>query len=47
MVVQKHTEVHFWVLIIMATLFTTGILMYMWEFLKHGKPSDEALEAID
>jgi len=44
MTVQKHTEVHFWVLIIMASLFTTGICMYMWEFLKHGRPTDEALE---
>lgn len=44
MVVQKHTEVHFWVLIIMASLFATGICMYMWEFFKHGRPTDEALE---
>lgn len=44
MEVQKHTEVHFYVLIIMASLFTFGIIMYMLEFLKHGKPSDEALE---
>ncbi|MEE9348729.1 MAG: cbb3-type cytochrome c oxidase subunit I [Flavobacteriaceae bacterium] len=44
MIVQKEIEVHFWVLIIMATLFTSGILMYMWEFLKHGRPTDEALE---
>jgi nitric oxide reductase subunit B len=41
---QKHTEIHFWVLIIMASLFTTGILLYIWEFIKHGTPTDEALE---
>ncbi len=40
---QAETVVHFWVLIIMATLFSTGIILYIWEFIKHGTPSDEAL----
>ena len=40
---QAETVVHFWVLIIMASLFTTGILLYIWEFIKHGTPNDEAL----
>ena len=44
MEVQQEVEVHFWVLIIMASLFVTGICMYMYEFIKHGKPNDEALE---
>ncbi len=44
MVVQKEISIHFVVLIIMASLFTTGILMYVWEFYKYGKPTDEALE---
>jgi nitric oxide reductase subunit B len=43
MKVQGEIEVHFIVLIIMATLFVTGICMYMYEFIKHGRPTDEAL----
>ena len=42
MEVQKETEVHFWVLIIMGTMFITGITLYIIEFVKHGKPTDEA-----
>ncbi|MCB0461837.1 MAG: cbb3-type cytochrome c oxidase subunit I [Flavobacteriaceae bacterium] len=44
MEVQKEIEVHFMVLIICATLFMTGIILYMVDFYKHGKPTDEALE---
>ena len=44
MVVQQEIEVHFWVLITMATLFSTGIILYMIEFWRHGLPTDEALE---
>ncbi len=44
MEVQKMVEVHFYVLIICATLFTTGIILYMIDFYKHGKPTDEALQ---
>ena len=44
MEVQKETSVHFVVLILCATIFTTGIIMYVVEFYKHGRPSDEALE---
>jgi nitric oxide reductase subunit B len=44
MKVQKEIEIHFWVLIIMATLFSTGIILYIIEFWKYGKPTDEALE---
>ncbi|WP_445956593.1 cbb3-type cytochrome c oxidase subunit I [Yeosuana sp.] len=44
MAVQKEIEVHFYVLIICATLFVTGIILYMIDFYKHGKPTDEALE---
>jgi len=43
MEVQKDIEVHFWVLIIMATMFMTGITLYIIEFIKHGQPTDEAL----
>jgi nitric oxide reductase subunit B len=44
---QKEIEVHFWVLIIMATFFTIGITMYIMEFWKHGRPTDEALQIED
>ncbi len=44
MVVQQEIQVHFWVLIIMATIFITGITLYIIEFVKHGTPTDEALE---
>ncbi len=43
MEVQKMTEIHFMVLIICATLFTTGIILYIIDFVKHGRPTDEAL----
>jgi len=44
MEVQKLISIHFVVLLILASLFTTGILMYIYEFIRHGQPSDEALE---
>ncbi len=45
MVVQKEIEIHFYVLIICATVFMTGIILYMIDFYKHGRPTNEALEA--
>jgi len=45
MEVQKEIEVHFYVLILCATLFVTGIILYIIDFYKHGRPTDEALEA--
>ncbi len=42
---QKAIEVHFWVLIGAATLFTIGVLFFVSNFFKHGMPSDEAIEA--
>ena len=44
MEVQKEIQIHFYVLIICATLFTTGIILFMIDFYKHGRPTDEALE---
>ncbi len=35
---------HFFVLIIAATLFTTGIVFFIINFFKFGKPTDEALQ---
>jgi len=45
MKVQLEIQIHYFVLIIMATLFSTGITLYIIEFIKHGQPTDEALEA--
>ena len=42
--VQKEIQPHFFILIVCATLFTTGIICYIVEFIKYGRPTDEALE---
>lgn len=42
--VQKEIEVHFFILICCATMFTTGITAYIYEFIKYGLPNDETLE---
>lgn len=44
MEVQAEISIHFVVLILCATMFATGIVMYIWDFYKHGKPTDEALD---
>ncbi|MCX7551495.1 cbb3-type cytochrome c oxidase subunit I [Xanthomarina sp. F2636L] len=44
MEVQNEVSIHFVVLILCATMFATGIVMYIWDFYKHGKPTDEALD---
>ncbi len=41
--VQKEIEVHFFILICCATMFTAGIICYIIEFVKYGQPTDEAL----
>lgn len=43
MEVQNEIQVHFVVLLLCATLFATGITLYIIEFIKYGKPTDEAL----
>ena len=43
MVAQKEIEVHFFVLILCATLFATGVGMFIANFLKYGQPNDEAI----
>ncbi|MCX6147125.1 MAG: nitric-oxide reductase large subunit, partial [Candidatus Kapabacteria bacterium] len=43
--VQTEIQVHFFVLICCATMFSTGVGLYIYEFIKYGKPSDEALES--
>ncbi len=41
--VQKEIQVHFFVLVVCATMFATGIGMYIYEFIRYGTPSKEAL----
>jgi nitric oxide reductase subunit B len=41
--VQQEIQVHFIILVICATMFTTGIGYYIFEFVKYGRPTDEAL----
>ncbi|MEZ4889160.1 MAG: cbb3-type cytochrome c oxidase subunit I [Crocinitomicaceae bacterium] len=41
--VQNEIKVHFYVLIACATLFLSGVSIFVWEFIKYGKPNDEAL----
>ena len=42
--VQKEIQDHFVILVLCATMFTSGIVLYIYEFIKHGRPTDEALE---
>jgi len=44
MEVQAEISIHFVVLILCATLFATGVVLYIIDFYKHGTPTDEALE---
>ena len=44
MQVQGEISIHFVVLILCAIIFTIGIVLYIIDFYKHGKPNDEALE---
>ena len=45
--VQTEIEPHFIGLILAATLFTTGILAYMYMFIKHGLPHDKVGEVYE
>jgi nitric oxide reductase subunit B len=42
--VQKEVEVHFWGLILAATLFTIGIVAYVWVFIRSGGPRGRVLD---
>jgi nitric oxide reductase subunit B len=44
MEVQNEISIHFVVLVLCAAMFTTGIVFYVVDFYKHGRPTDEALE---
>jgi len=41
---QKEIQVHFLILVLCAALFTVGVGMFIYEFIRYGKPTDEALE---
>lgn len=41
--VQKEIEMHFIGLLFAASLFTVGVLAFIWIFFKHGKPNNESL----
>ncbi len=45
--VQKEISIHFIVLLLCATLFTVGISMYIYEFIKYGKTTEEALTKVE
>lgn len=45
LLVQKEIEVHFLGLILAATLFTSGIIAYIWNFIRFGKPVGEVLRS--
>lgn len=45
--VQKEIEVHFLGLVLAASLFTVGIILYIYNFIKYGLPNDEMLNADD
>ncbi len=40
LLVQKEIEVHFLGLILAASLFTVGISLYIYSFIKHGIPKE-------
>lgn len=44
--VQQEIEPHFLGLILAATLFTIGIILYIIDFVKYGRPNDEAIVSI-
>jgi nitric oxide reductase subunit B len=44
--VQNELKVHFLVLVLCATMFATGITLYIYEFIKYGRPTDEAIRDI-
>lgn len=38
--VQSEIEVHFFGLVLAATMFTAGIIAFVWNFIRYGLPSD-------
>lgn len=44
LLVQKEIEVHFLGLVLAATLFTAGIIAYVWNFIRFGAPKGELVK---
>ncbi len=40
---QNEIRVHFIILVLSATLFTAGVTAFIYEFIRYGKPTEEAL----
>lgn len=40
---QKETEVHFIGMMLAASLFTVGVILFIYDFIRHGRPNDEAI----
>jgi nitric oxide reductase subunit B len=47
MVVQQEIQVHFLILILSATIFTTGIIMFIINFIQYGRPNVEVIKQND
>lgn len=45
LVVQKEIQVHFLGLVLAASVFTAGIIAFIWNFIRFGTPNDEAIGA--
>jgi nitric oxide reductase subunit B len=43
--VQEEIQMHFFGLILAASLFSVGIAAFIVNFFKHGTPNDEAMES--
>jgi len=43
MIVQNELQPHFFVLVMAASLFTAGVILYVVNFFKFGLPADEAI----
>ncbi|HPG25844.1 MAG TPA: nitric-oxide reductase large subunit, partial [Myxococcota bacterium] len=42
--VQEAVEVHFGGVVLAACLLTLGVVLFVWNFIQYGLPSDEAIE---
>jgi nitric oxide reductase subunit B len=44
---QNEIAVHFYVMLGAACLFTFGVVLFVIDFIKYGKPNDEAIEKVE
>lgn len=47
LLVQKEIQVHFVGMLFAATIFTVGVILYVYGFIRYGLPNDEALQSPD